>query len=51
MATDRSFQAMLNEHLDLDLIKDEVQKNDYLLSKVKKDNTWRLEIFAFNKER
>ena len=41
MATDRSFQAMLNEHLDLDLIKDEVQKNDYLLSKVKKDNTWR----------
>lgn len=41
MATDRSFNDMLNEHLDYDLMKAEYIKRDWLLSFVEKDDTWK----------
>jgi hypothetical protein len=37
MATNRSFQAMLNDFLPNTLLKEELVKRDYLLSKVEKD--------------
>lgn len=40
MATTRSFQAMLNEYLPNELLKEEFVKRDYLLSKVEKKNDW-----------
>ena len=41
MATTRTFQAMLNEWLNYDLLKEEFVKRDYLLQKVEKDNGWK----------
>lgn len=40
MATNRSFQNMLNEYLPNELLKEELIKRDYLLSKVEKDDGW-----------
>lgn len=37
MSTTRSFQAMLNEYLAIDLLKGELKQQDYLLSKVDMD--------------
>lgn len=41
METTRTFSAMLNEHLNYDLLKEEITKRDYLLTKVEKDNNWK----------
>ena len=41
MATTRAFQAMLNEYLPNDLLKEEMIKRDYILSTVEKDNAWK----------
>lgn len=41
MATDRTFNAMLNEYLAYPLLKAELEKRDYLLNKVEKDNNWK----------
>jgi hypothetical protein len=41
MATNRLFQDMLNEYLTYDLLKEEIVKRDYLLSKIEKDNGWK----------
>lgn len=40
MATNRTFQAMLNDFLPNDLLKEELIKRDYVLSNVEKDDTW-----------
>jgi hypothetical protein len=40
MATTRSFQAMLNDFLPNDLLKEEMVKRDFLLNRVEKDDTW-----------
>lgn len=40
MATTRSFQAMLNDFLPNELLKEELIKRDFLLNKVEKDDTW-----------
>ena len=40
MATNRSFQNMLNEYLPNELLKEELIKRDYLLTKVDKDDGW-----------
>src|ERR1700679_2649757 len=40
MATNRTFQNMLNEYLPNELLKEELIKRDYLLSKVEKDDGW-----------
>lgn len=40
MSTNRNFQAMLNEYLPNDLLKEEMVKRDYFLQNVDKDNTW-----------
>lgn len=40
MATNRSFQNMLNEYLPNELLKEELIKRDYLLNKVEKDDGW-----------
>lgn len=40
MSTTRTFQTMLNEYLPNDLLKEEMIKRDYLLSKVEKDDGW-----------
>jgi hypothetical protein len=40
MGTTRTFQAMLNEYLPNELLKEEFIKRDYLLSKVEKDDSW-----------
>ncbi len=40
MGTTRTFQAMLNEYLPNELLKEEFVKRDYLLSKIEKDDTW-----------
>jgi hypothetical protein len=40
MATNRTFQDMLNEYLPNELLKEEFVKRDYLLSKIEKDNNW-----------
>jgi len=41
MATTRTFQSMLNEWLNYDLLREEFIKRDYLLQKVEKDNGWK----------
>ena len=41
MATTRSFQDMLNEYLPDNLLKEELIKRDYVLTKVNKDNNWK----------
>jgi len=41
MATSRTFQSMLNEWLNYDLLREELVKRDYLLQKVEKDNGWK----------
>lgn len=40
MSTSRTFQAMLNDFLPNELLKEEMVKRDYLLNKVEKDDTW-----------
>jgi hypothetical protein len=40
MATNRTFQAMLNDFLPNDLLKEELIKRDYVLSNIEKDDTW-----------
>lgn len=41
MSTTRTFNAMLNEHLNYDLLKEELTKRVYILTKVEKDNDWK----------
>jgi len=41
MATDRSFQAMLNEYLPNKLLKEELLRRDYILQNVQKDDSWK----------
>lgn len=41
MATTRSFNDMLNEHLDYDLMKAEYLSRDWLLSNVERDDEWK----------
>lgn len=41
MATDRTFQAMLNEYLPNKLLKEELIKRDYILTNVNKDDKWK----------
>lgn len=40
MATNRTFQAMINDFLPNDLLKEELVKRDYVLSNIEKDDTW-----------
>lgn len=40
MATLRLFQAMINDYLSNPLLKEEMVKRDYLLSKIEKDDGW-----------
>lgn len=40
MGTTRSFSQMLNDYLPTSLLKEEVVKRDYFLSKVEKDDGW-----------
>lgn len=40
MATTRTFQAMLNDFLPNKLLKEELVKRDYVLSRVEKDDSW-----------
>lgn len=40
MSTQRSFQAMLNDYLPNELLKEELIKRDYILNKVEKDDGW-----------
>lgn len=40
MATTRTFQAMLNDFLPNELLKEEMVKRDYILTTVEKDDTW-----------
>jgi hypothetical protein len=41
MASTRTFQDMLNEYLTYDLLKDDLIKRDYLLTRIEKDNGWK----------
>jgi hypothetical protein len=41
MGTTRTFQAMLNEYLSNDLMKEELVKRDWLLSNIEQDNDWK----------
>ena len=41
MATTRTFNDMLNEYLNYDLLKEEMTKRDYVLKRVEKDNKWK----------
>jgi hypothetical protein len=41
MATTRTFQSMLNEYLPLDLLRQEMQKRDYVLTKANKKDDWK----------
>jgi hypothetical protein len=41
MATTRSFNAMLNEYLAYELLKDEHNKRNYFMGKVERDNSWK----------
>lgn len=41
MSTQRTFQAMLNEYLTNDLLKEEIIKRDYILTTVTKDDKWK----------
>src|SRR5690606_33580369 len=40
MATTRTFQAMLNDHLNYKLLKEEMIKRDWILQNVEKDDGW-----------
>lgn len=40
MGTQRQFQDMLNDFLPNELLKEEMVKRDYVLNKIKKDDTW-----------
>jgi hypothetical protein len=40
MSTSRTFQAMLNEHLNYELLKEEMMKRDYILNRADKDDGW-----------
>lgn len=40
MATNRTFQAMLNDFLPNELLKEELVKQDFVMSTVEKDDTW-----------
>ena len=41
MATLASFDSMLNEHLDYDLMMEEIMPRNWLLQNCDKDQTWR----------
>lgn len=41
MATDRDFNAMLNEHLNYDLMSAEYMSRDWLISNVERDDNWK----------
>lgn len=41
MGTTRTFQDMLNEYLTNDLLKEELLKRDYILSKVQRNDNWK----------
>jgi len=41
MSTTRTFQAMLNEYLPNDLLKEELIERDYILSNCQKDDSWK----------
>lgn len=41
MGTTRTFQEMLNEYLTNDLLKEELLKRDYILSKVQRNDNWK----------
>ena len=41
MATTREFQDMLNDYLPNELLKEELIKRDYLLTKIEKDDSWK----------
>jgi hypothetical protein len=41
MATQRTFQDMLNEYLPNELLKEELIMRDYVLQQVQKDNNWK----------
>lgn len=41
MATQRTFQAMLNEYLAYDLLMEELTKRTYVINKVEKDQKWK----------
>lgn len=40
MATSRQFQDMLNDYLPNQLLREEIQKRDYILSNCQKDESW-----------
>jgi hypothetical protein len=40
MGSTRSFSTMLNDHLNYDLLKEEMIKRDYILQTVEKDDNW-----------
>lgn len=41
MATTRSFQAMLNQYLPNELLREELVKRDWILQNVERDDSWR----------
>ncbi len=41
MGSTRSFSAMLNDNLNYDLLKEEIQKRVYILNRAEKDNDWK----------
>ena len=41
MGSARTFQAMLNEYLPNELLKEELVRRDFLLSKIEKDDSWK----------
>jgi len=41
MGTTRTFNEMLNEYLSVVLLREELMKRDYVLSKVTQDNSWK----------
>lgn len=41
MSTNRDFSAMLNEYLDISMMKEELVKRDYFLGKVDRDDSWK----------
>jgi hypothetical protein len=41
MATQRTFQDMLNEYLPNRLLREEMVKRDYVLNRAEKDNNWK----------
>lgn len=41
MSTNRTFNSMLNEYLSYDLLMEELQKRNFFIEKVEKDNSWK----------